>query len=126
MSEKLPSPRLELRWEPLKDHRHYDWVCKYSLVIPLRESDLRREDKNGNKVRSEMTIPIGETGSGMGEYTPISVLENGYRHVHEPFRDGVHSQWDNDALGGHLPIVAICGDDWRLIPRRVNSDANQN
>lgn len=101
----MPCPRLEFRWEKTGD----DWTSRtvtYALVIPLQEHDIRREDEDGNKVRSELALEIGKTNCSGG---------NGHPPIHEgevdtPYRDHAHAVWDREAMGGHLPIVAICGD----------------
>lgn len=93
--EGLPSPRLELEWKPISN----DWEereCIYSLVIPLREHDIRREDNN----KSELKIEIGRTTVKGGRY-PVN---NG--KVDTPFRDGVHAMWDAKIL--NLPVWAVC------------------
>ena len=41
--QKIPCPRFEFRWEP-KEIECYNWICRYSLVIPLGEYDCRRGD----------------------------------------------------------------------------------
>ena len=103
----MPCPRLELRWERISESDEigqYNWRCVYSLVIPLGEHDIRSTDVEGKP--REKALEIGVTRSN---------ISNGYSPVRDgkvdtPFRDGAHAQWDNESLGGHLPIVAVCGD----------------
>lgn len=98
----LPSPRFEFVW--MNDSGdEVKWLCKYSLVIPLREHDIRRGE---NDERTEIKLEIGSTEVTMGRPRQ-PVIEN---DVETPFRDGVHVRWDSIAFGGNVPVVAICGD----------------
>jgi hypothetical protein len=100
--EEMPAPRLELRWVrtgPTWTNRD----CLYNLVIPLGEHDIRREDRNGIKVRSCQTVELGKT-TATGGRCP---LYDGDEAIDTPFRDGAHAKWDSAALGG-LPIYAVC------------------
>jgi hypothetical protein len=104
-AKDLPVPRLELRW--VKTGK--TWQCRecaYSLVLPLDEFDIRREGKDGKKVRSEICIEIGRTkvsgGRGQG---PIWDA----KYIDTPYRDGAHSLWDAKHLG-NLPVYVVCGD----------------
>jgi hypothetical protein len=102
--DHLPAPRIELRWEPSNKPK-YNWQCHYELVIPLRETDIRREDDNGNKVRSILVVPMGPPSLRFSSSTPCSGLDHaGYCDT--PYRDGAHAQWDAAVLGG-LPIFVI-------------------
>ena len=95
----LPSPRLQLEWFKTGE----DWnkkECIYSLVIPLRDLDIRRENKNGAAVVNEQIIQISKT-TVTGGRIPI---DDG--KVNPPFRDGAHAQWDSEVL--NLPVYAIC------------------
>ena len=113
---KLPSPRLELLWEPINevDPRiqeladkgllqepipRYDWKCTYSLVIPLTSNDIRRVDDS-----DEMKLQINVTRCQRNSRSPI--LND--CSVDVPFRDGLHIKWDCDALGGTLPMFVVC------------------
>jgi len=103
---KLPCPRLELLWNKQEGIR----TCIYTLVIPLRESDLRRENSKGKDVRDVLKLKIGKTIVDGG----VSVREG---VVETPYRDGCHALWDSKALG--IPAYAVCGDTFTLIkPRR--------
>jgi hypothetical protein len=111
---KLPSPRLELRW--IKTGK--DWTkseCVYSLVIPLDELDVRRTDVQGNP--TEKFLEIGRTKRDCNNDTSPILCDGS---VDTPFRDGAHAQWDKKALGGQLPIVAICGDTWSFVKDTLN------
>ena len=99
----MPCPRLEFRWEKEGDS-WYARECVYSLVIPLGELDIRCTDVEGNP--RELSLEISRTRVTGGNGDPP--IHDG--KVDTPFRDGAHAQWDCDALGGHLPIVAVCGD----------------
>lgn len=107
VKKKLPAPRLELLWDKQDGKR----TCTYSLVIPLQESDLRRENSNGKVVRDVLKLKIGTTLVEGG----VSVQDG---EVETPFRDGVHALWDSKALK-NIPIYAVCGDTFTLInPRK--------
>lgn len=100
----LPTPRLELRWRLVDkdDALGVKANCHYSLVLPLREHDIRREDEDGNDVRSEQALEINVTES-QGGFWPK------YRgdYIETPYRDGVHAIWDSEVLNG-MPIYAVC------------------
>ena len=101
----MPCPRLEFNWVKTG----HDWrkrECIYYLVLPLGEYDVRREDKEGNKVRDENYVELGRTSINGGRSTP-PIFEDG--KVETPFRDGVHAKWDSAVLG-NLPVFSVCGD----------------
>lgn len=75
-------------------------VCVYSLVMPLRELDIRRGEL-GKQVRTLNYIELGRTNVKGGRHVYHDKVET-------PFRDGAHSQWDADVLG--LTVWAVCGD----------------
>jgi len=105
-TNEMPCPRFELEWT--KDGK--DWnkrICTYSLVIPLGEFDVRREDQDGNNVRTEVKAELGKTSVRSSDYK-APIWDDGT--VQMPYRDGCHAIFDRKALGGHIPIVAICGD----------------
>ena len=117
----MPCPRLEFRWERISedgDFGRFNWKCVYSLVLPLGEHDIRSTDVEGNP--REKALEIGVTRSNIGHgYSPVREGK-----VETPFRDGTHAKWDCDALGGHLPIVAVCGDVATLVekqPKRTSA-----
>lgn len=106
----MPCPRFEFRWVKTGE----TWAqreCIYSLVFPLREHDIRKEDENGKIITLEHFAEIGRTkvNGGRGD-APIF---NG--NVDTPYRDGAHSKWDREALGVNFPIVAVCGDVWNIV-----------
>jgi hypothetical protein len=108
MEDKIPCPRFEFKWVKTGA----SWIsreCIYSLVIPLRELDIRHTDNPGNP--TEKTLEIGRTEVNGGNGEPP--MNDGM--VNTPFRDGAHARWDNESLGGHLPIVAVCDDFWNLV-----------
>jgi hypothetical protein len=106
MRNKLLAPRLELLWDKQDGER----TCIYSLVIPLRESDLRRENSKGKDVRNVLKLKMGKTIVDGGVSVQDGVVES-------PHRDGCHALWDSKVLG--IPAYAVCGDDFTLIkPRR--------
>lgn len=113
---KMPCPRLELRWIKTGEtwgHRE----CIYSLVIPVGEHDIRASDG----VR-EISLEISRTQvTGRCGSKPIYDGKVG-----TPFRDHAHAIWDCTALGGHIPIVAICEDDATLIELTPVSSAVEN
>ena len=90
----LPAPRLQFRWVPC-EKPGFDWTCVYELVLPLREYDIRREREDGDV--AELALEIAKTNVGTLNKCPND----------SPYRDGAHARWDNEALGGHLPIIVI-------------------
>lgn len=103
MDNGLPLPRLEFRWEQVNG----SWinrVCRYGLVLPVGEFDIRAEFDNAKD--GELFVEIGVTKSTSFAGTP-PIFSDG---VDTPFRDGAHAQWDSKSLGG-LPIFAICGNE---------------
>ncbi len=103
-ASEMQCPRLELRWE--KKDTWKECVCKYSLVLPLSKDDIRRQDENGRKVREELTVFINETERTSSRITPPVDEDT----VDTPFRDSSHIRWDCEALGGGLPMYAVCGE----------------
>lgn len=106
---ELPCPRLELRWTK-SGESWVDRVCTYSLVFPLRAYDRRANtDDSASTVETEAFLEISTTKvSGGRDGEPAT--------DDEPFRDGIHAQWDAAAL--NLPIVIIVGDKHQIIPQR--------
>lgn len=103
--EKQKFPCIQFRWVK-GDGSDFcrDWECHYEIVIPLREFDIRREDKDGNIVRENLVIYNSVTYSGAK--IPC-IYENEY-FFDTPYRDGAHSHWDNQYL--NFPIYAIAPD----------------
>lgn len=102
---EAPAPRLEFRWrkEPEDDQEREQverngfgetYFCDYGLVMPLQEHDIRREDENGNKTKSEAFFKFGTTARGA-----TTAPEDG----DVPYRDSAHASWDSAALSG-LPV----------------------
>ncbi len=100
----MPCPRLELEWAKTGDTWH-DRECIYSIVLPLGEYDIRRENEDGEKVRSEWKAEIGRTKASGGRNGP-PIWGDGT--VEMPFRDGAHAMFDQESLGGQIPVVAAC------------------
>lgn len=114
-NSKIPSPRLELRWIQTGE-TWQDRECIYSLVFPLKKNDIRSDFDRGI---CDAVVELGRTNVGGGNGSaPID--KNG--SVQTPFRDGVHAQHDREALGGKLPIIAICGDVWTEIPNWLSRE----
>lgn len=116
---KLPTPRLQLTWVDDGDNWQYK-SCLYSLVIPLRELDIRAEcDERGVRktgVRKEHHALIGATTLTGGGGAPVR--DNG--EIYSPYRDGAHAKWDSDALGG-LPIYVVCNGQFNVIENRKDT-----
>jgi len=112
----MPCPRLELRWVK-SGESWYERECVYSLVFPLGELDIRSTDVEGNPRERSLEISRTKVRGGNGE-PPICDGE-----VYTPYRDGAHAFWDRDALGGHLPIVAVCEDVATLVKLRPRHEA---
>jgi hypothetical protein len=105
--------RLQFRWEQAPNGTSISggqsWFCHYELVLPLREHDIRREDDDGNDVRSELVIPIkGPTIRGSTRKPCWNDEDNTYE-FDAPFRDGAHAAWDAPLLGD-IPVVCIAPD----------------
>ena len=99
----LPAPRLQLRWQrqPTSDVEWMGeptWLCRYELIIPLREHDIRRErdDQPKRPFHRALISTTKSTGRGDGP-------------DYAPFRDGAHARWDSKALDG-LPVYVISTD----------------
>lgn len=117
---KLPSPRFELRWNKTGE----DWKdseCVYSFVFPLGEYDIRRGDEEPK--RDEIALEIGKTKCNGGDgKRPIE--SDG--KVRTPYRDGAHAHWDQQAIGTHIPIIAVCEDVFTVIePRTKPQDVGE-
>lgn len=101
MTDKLPAPRLQLRWrkptakERKRSYLGCDWTCVYELVLPLDEHDIR-----WTRRRPELVKEMGRTFVGTTRIPDATEA---------PFRDGAHASWDSKALGG-IPIYIIGAD----------------
>lgn len=109
----LPTPRLQMRWQPSTRKREYNWECHYELVIPLKQYDIRGEryDENEERIRPDLTeaaIPMKEPTLRGGNHAPCTAMD-GTRYCDAPYRDGAHARWDSEALGG-LPVFVIAPD----------------
>jgi hypothetical protein len=111
----LPAPRLQLTWLQTAQ----DWLeceCIYSLVLPLKDLDIRAEGEGGARVRNEHHSIISWTKRNGGvpgrSYRPV--FNDGV--VMTPFRDGAHSGWDAEAL--KLPVYAVCEDKWTKLKEK--------
>jgi len=115
MKNKLPAPRLELMWNANEGKR----TCTYSLVLPLKEGDIRRENNKGKDVQDTLKLKIGKTLVEGG----VSIQDG---IVDIPFRDGAHARWDSKTL--NLPIYVVCGDTFNhhhpahvwVLPKRTH------
>lgn len=110
-AEKLPTPRLQLRWEPYVGKPGYDWQCHYELVLPLGKYDIRREIwRDGEQVgeRDELVLPVKEPSIRGSTCTPC-LHDSGAVYADMPYRDGAHAIWDSRLLG-NLPIIVIAPD----------------
>ena len=127
--EKLPAPRLQMRWERRADPHDMDWDgelswnCHYELVLPLGEHDIRREIyKDGEQVGEveELVVPMkGPTVRGSNGRTPCMDRDGQY-WFDDPIRDGCHAQWDAAAIG-NPPIYVIAPDGHPIL--RAQSEA---
>ena len=111
---EIVAPRLQLRWER-SDKATFsmdgspDWLCHYELVLPLRDTDIRRTiyDEDGEEIgeRDELVVALkGPTIRGSSGKAPCSA-----QGFDTPFRDGAHAGWDSAVLGD-LPIFVIAPD----------------
>lgn len=112
--EKLPAPRLQLRWEPYEGESHFgaNWACHYELVMPLGEFDIRREIYNddGEQIADREELVVSFKGPTLRGATTVPCYGNsGELHADAPYRDGAHANWDAAALGG-LPIFVVAPD----------------
>lgn len=107
---KMPAPRLQLRWE-IPPGQTETKVCFYELILPLQRTDIRAESSEGDLwVRSEHRVFMGHTivTGGGPEPTHPNPDAPGFL-VSTPYRDGAHSLWDSQSLGG-LPVYAVFGE----------------
>jgi hypothetical protein len=108
MAEKLPAPRLQLRWVVSTDPR-WNWMCHYELVIPLDKYDIRAEQEGPRGGRrpnlTELVIPVKEPSCRNSTSTPCEA-QDGSRYCDTPYRDGAHAKWDAKHIG-NPPIYAI-------------------
>lgn len=127
--ESLPTDRAYLHFEAVRVEPEQVQV-DYELVIPLGEVDCRGTfDHKGSKrpkshrvvwldKQNNKRIPLGRTmvGASNPNY-PFSRFDG---EIDLPFRDGVHSSWDNEKLGGLPLIYSTGGKHYTLIrPKEV-------
>lgn len=113
-AEKLPTPRLELRWANDTTPGEYGGVkrlCHYNLVLPLGEHDIRRENENavGDELRVEIEVT---TVTSFGRELDTDKI------LPTPYRDSAHAAWDSKALGG-LSVYVVFGDKAQLYDREA-------
>lgn len=111
--EKLPAPRLQLRWVESTQDSRYEWECHYELVLPLGEHDIRREvyDDDGEEVGKvdELVVAMKPPTIRGSTAIPCTDQFTGERYADAPFRDGAHASWDAKLLG-NLPAYVIAPD----------------
>ena len=119
MKEKLPTPRMQLRWKE-STHAGYQWECHYELVILLDKYDVRREVyKNGRELKRllprEMTIPMKTPSlrNSSSPHPPCTAMD-GTRYADTPSRDGAHAKWDAIQLGD--PPIFVIAPDGKAFP----------
>lgn len=115
MASKLPTPRMQLRWEASTEPGH-QWQCHYELVILLDKWDVRREVyKRGRELKRklprELVIPMKTPSfrNSSSRYPPCTSGDGKQRYADTPFRDGAHAKWDAIQLGDP-PIFVIAPD----------------
>lgn len=120
-----PVGRAYLRFQATPTHEGVQ--VDYDLVVPLKEVDCRgtfdhkgtRRPKNHRLVwldkENNKVIPMGRTcvGTTNANY-PFNVAWPD--KIDLPFRDGAHSSWDNEKLGGLDVIYCAAGKHYKLIP----------
>lgn len=106
MSNKLPAPRMQLRWESAGGE---NWLCHYELVIALKDGDVRRE--LDRKLPKEMAIAMKPPTkrNSSSRFPPCATGDGKVRYADTPFRDGAHAKWDALQLGG-IPVYVIAPD----------------
>ena len=107
--QRLPVPRLQLRWAT--DDGDNQRICHYELILPLSEYDIRRERaRDGDKASRYLAVPLGCTRvSGGSGRDPVSIDNTtGNIQVDRPYRDGSHASWDAYAL--RVPLFAVWND----------------
>jgi len=101
-ANRLPAPRLELRWHRQND-QEWQWIVDYNLVLLLAPYDIRHTKKNEFSGKChEKQVRLGRTKVGT-EKTPDK-----YGRIETPFRDGVHIM--HDAIQLRLPLYAVWDD----------------
>lgn len=109
-SNELPAPRLELRWDaddapPPEGYPVGTRACRYLIVLPLGQWDIRREDEHCNQVRDTLEKELGCTIRSLGN---PQLVWHDPNTVDTPYRDGRHAAWDSATL--KIPAYAVAGD----------------
>lgn len=109
-TSELPMPRLELRWDaddapPPDGYPVGTRACRYLLVMPLDQWDIRREDENGEQVRDAFETELRCTVRSFGNPQLVWLESNS---VDTPYRDGAHARWDSHVL--KIPAFATAGE----------------
>ena len=119
MASKLPTPRMQLRWEVATEPGH-QWQCHYELVILLDKWDVRREVyKRGRELKRklprELVIPMKTPSfrNSSSHYPPCTSGDGKQRYADTPFRDGAHAKCpvasrarEHDANGALLLVLS--------------------
>jgi hypothetical protein len=110
-TSELPLPRLELRWDaddapPPDGYPAGARACRYLIVLPLDQWDIRREDENCEQVRSTFETEMRCTVRSGGGNQPLVWLES--NSVDTPYRDRAHIVWDSHVL--NLPAYVTAGE----------------
>lgn len=108
-ASQLPCPRLELRWDvedapPPDGYPTGTKACRYLLVVPLGQWDIRREDEDGNQVRETSETELGCTVRGGGNPQMVWPESNS---IDTPYRAHSHARWDSHLL--KIPAYATAG-----------------
>ncbi|WP_338806863.1 hypothetical protein V8U11_06580 [Pseudomonas chlororaphis] len=106
----LPMPRLELRWDtedapPPEGYPTGTKACRYLLVVPLGQWDIRREDENCAQVRNSTEIELNSTIRTGGNPQLVWLESN---RIDTPYRDHSHACWDSHVL--KIPAYATAGN----------------
>lgn len=110
-ASELPMPRLELRWdaddaEPPEGYPAGTRACRYLLVIPLDQWDIRREDEDGKQVRNSFEKELRCTVRSGGGAMPL--IWPGTNSIDTPYRDNAHIRWDSHVL--KIPAYVTAGE----------------
>lgn len=113
----MDCPRLQFTWIRTGDPEG-PWECLYTMVIPLRELDIRGEDEDGKvnfRKRKHLIIGVTRCAPGRENWFPTTTFD-GVTTVNTPFRDGAHALWDSEAFGG-LPVYAV----WNIYRTQIKA-----
>lgn len=118
--ESLPTDKAFLHFEVCRLGVE-EFQVDYELVIPLTEADCRGTFDHKGAVKrpkswrmvwldkaNNKRLPLGRCKVGTGnQLYPFSHWDK--TQIDLPFRDGAHSGWDNERLGG-LPLIYTTTD----------------